>query len=156
MRKAIQWFQSGLIGLACLILTVPLVSGYVFPGPREKVEGLGEWSWVFFALSACLFACGIIAIKTRRPKMGGGVAGLSVVLGSFLTIVGLVKIPSSILTISQSSSSSSGIVATRHILNDPIMAPIGIGLLILAAALIVISRRWKKSALHPPPPPPAN
>jgi drug/metabolite transporter (DMT)-like permease len=155
MRKRLRLFLSGLILITYTILLIQVVSGGYYPGPREKVEGLGVWSWVFFAVSACLFVLGFVCLKNRHAILGDAVAGMSIIVGSFLTIVGLVKIPSSVLSISQSSSSPSGIVATRHILNDPIMAPIGIGLIIMAVAVIVVSKRRRHITPLPPilPPP---
>ena len=155
MRERFRLFLSGLILFTCTVLFTQFVSGGYYPSPREKVEGLGVWSWVFFAVSACLFALGFACLKKRRPILGDAVAGMSIIVGGFLTIVGLVKIPSSSLSISQSSSSPSGIVATRHILNDPIMAPIGIALIIMAVAIIVVSKRRRRITPLPPilPPP---
>jgi len=152
MRDRSRVVIGGLLSVTCTILFAQFVSGYVYPGPREKVEGLGVWSWVFFGVSACLFVLGFACLKKRRPILGDAVAGLSILVGSFLTIVGLVKIPSGTLSISQSSS---GIVATRYVLNDPIMAPIGIGLIMIGAAVIVVSKRRRHIRLVPPPLPPS-
>jgi drug/metabolite transporter (DMT)-like permease len=154
MRKRYGLFLHGSILASCAFLFVQSVSGGYYPGPREKVEGLGVWSWVFFAVSACLFMLGFMCLRKRHAILGDAVAGISIIVGSFLTIVGLFKIPSSTLSISQSSSSPSGIVATRYILNDPIMAPIGIGLIIMAAAVIIISKRRRHITPLPPIPPP--
>jgi hypothetical protein len=153
LKKSHLLLKSSVL-VSSAFMFVQFVSGYVYPGPRESIEGLGVWSWFFFAVSACLFVLGFLCLKKRRAILGDAVAGISLVVGGFLTVVGLVKIPSSSLSISQSSSSPSGIVATRHILNDPIMAPIGIALIVMAIAIIVVSKRRRHITQFPTPPPP--
>jgi hypothetical protein len=130
-------------------LTTPVFSimflqgspGYSYPGPIEKIHNLSEWSWLIYILSSLVVIFGVVLISTKGKHYGGWITRLwapsfvlSLFLGGFLTIVGVVKIPE-YDTISFYGGTTR---AVHYVLYAPEMLPLGICMLVMASILIVV------------------
>jgi len=125
-------------------LTTPVFSimllqgspGYSFPGPIEKIHNLSEWSWLLYVLSSLVVIFGAVSFLTKGKHYGrwgitlGALSlNLSLFLGGFLTIVGVVKIPLSTTYTTRT---------VHNVLYAPEMLPLGICMLVMASILIVV------------------